>query len=320
MTKKEETKHGILRDRFFLKMFFGFSILLLVVNTAILVFSLRAIKNFNIINLRRNLLMIAEAIESNVEEFIGNRELKKLDNWVKDKSKILELRITVIDDSGKVLADSEKDPEKMENHANRPEVSEALKGKKGYSIRYSNTVKEHMLYLAYPSVGSSGVKSVIRTSLYLKDITVFINNLKKNILKIVLISFLISLFFSWYITKKFHSPLKEIITSTEKLSSGDFTTRLYFQKRSGLKYVSESFNSMVLNQQELFDDLEEKKSELTAIISSMEESLIVIDKRGKIQYANESFINNFSVKDPTGKYYWGNIKVSPNWRNCLKKT
>ena len=39
-----------------------------------------------------------------------------------------DLRITVIDSNGYVLADSEVDPSTMENHSDRKEVTEALNG------------------------------------------------------------------------------------------------------------------------------------------------------------------------------------------------
>src|SRR5271169_4863716 len=46
-------------------------------------------------------------------------------------------RATVIDSSGKVLSDSEADPATMDNHAERPEIAEALRGKVGTAIRVS---------------------------------------------------------------------------------------------------------------------------------------------------------------------------------------
>jgi two-component system phosphate regulon sensor histidine kinase PhoR len=38
-------------------------------------------------------------------------------------------RVTIIDSTGKALADSRHDLSTMENHSNRPEVIDAMKGK-----------------------------------------------------------------------------------------------------------------------------------------------------------------------------------------------
>ena len=60
-------------------------------------------------------------------------------------------RITIIDKKGIVLGDSYesgKDLLSMENHINRPEIKEATREGIGTSIRYSDTIKMDMAYLA----------------------------------------------------------------------------------------------------------------------------------------------------------------------------
>src|SRR5678815_3463226 len=62
-----------------------------------------------------------------------------------------ELRITLIDEHGTVLADSDF-PEgplpPIENHAGRPEVRDALAGTTGHVKRYSQTVGRDLMYVA----------------------------------------------------------------------------------------------------------------------------------------------------------------------------
>ena len=61
-----------------------------------------------------------------------------------------DARITIIDPRGIVLADSQHDPETMENHAGRPEIREASKGRIASAIRHSATLNRDLCYLAYP--------------------------------------------------------------------------------------------------------------------------------------------------------------------------
>jgi len=309
----------IIKDNFFLRMVVGFSLLILLINITIFFFSLKAIRNFNISNLKNNLFKISKALEIKTDEFISGNNLKDLEQWINRQGKALKSRITVINPDGKVLADSEKNPVKMENHADRPEVSKALGGEAGYSIRFSTTVGNHMLYVAYPSTGDRDVKFVIRLSLYLKNIKNFSKKLRNDLFKIILIEFLIALFFSLYLTKIFHTPLKEIILSTEKLASGDFSTKLYFKKRSGLENVSKGFNNMVERQQKLFSELEEKKSQLTAILSSMEENLLVINRNGEIVLTNDSFKKTFGISLPDKNFYWELIRL-PEIEKIIEKS
>src|SRR5579862_7960191 len=64
-------------------------------------------------------------------------------------------RATVIDASGKVLADSQADPGQMENHATRQEFAAALAGRMGENERRSATVGIPFLYVAVPISGGA---------------------------------------------------------------------------------------------------------------------------------------------------------------------
>lgn len=62
--------------------------------------------------------------------------------------KMSNVRITWIDNEGKVLYDNESDVTNMDNHANREEIQEALKDGYGESVRYSKTLTTQSLYSA----------------------------------------------------------------------------------------------------------------------------------------------------------------------------
>lgn len=57
-------------------------------------------------------------------------------------------RITLIDEAGNVLFDSYEDAAEMDNHANRPEVQEALATGSGNADRYSDTYAKRSYYAA----------------------------------------------------------------------------------------------------------------------------------------------------------------------------
>ena len=64
---------------------------------------------------------------------------------IKDKTSI---RVTIIDDGGKVLFENDREVKGMENHGNRPEIREASSQGVGASIRYSKSVGVDFLYVA----------------------------------------------------------------------------------------------------------------------------------------------------------------------------
>lgn len=57
-------------------------------------------------------------------------------------------RITLLDSEGRILYDSERYPQEMENHGNRPEIQAAIEKGVGELIRFSETLSEQTFYYA----------------------------------------------------------------------------------------------------------------------------------------------------------------------------
>lgn len=74
--------------------------------------------------------------------------LQEYDSFVSSLHKKTGFRITVIDENGSVMAESNSDKKKMENHLNRIEVMHALTNPYGVAIRYSSTIKSDFIYVA----------------------------------------------------------------------------------------------------------------------------------------------------------------------------
>lgn len=78
-----------------------------------------------------------------------------LQEAVRETGRSMQARLTVIRADGVVLADSEEDPLRMENHLSRPEVQQALQRGWGQARRHSATLGIEMMYCAVP-VASAG--------------------------------------------------------------------------------------------------------------------------------------------------------------------
>jgi two-component system phosphate regulon sensor histidine kinase PhoR len=87
---------------------------------------------------------------------------KEIENKVTEIARQLDMRVTLIDPSGTVLADSEADAKKMENHLNRPEIEQARTEGQGKATRFSTTLQESMLYIALPVKENSEMKGYLR--------------------------------------------------------------------------------------------------------------------------------------------------------------
>jgi len=78
-------------------------------------------------------------------------ELKKNQNFqqiVDEIKKLTSIRVTIIDKDGKVLADSDANSNKMDNHKSREEIFDSTYMRYGISIRKSKTLNKELLYVA----------------------------------------------------------------------------------------------------------------------------------------------------------------------------
>lgn len=137
----------------------------------------REIKDNYVSNLRESLIIQARLIAEQIPRSFKDN----LDDFCKRFKARTGARITIIDESGKVLGDSDEPSEKMENHANRTEIKDAEINDIGYSIRFSNTLKKNLFYLAI-ALNSDGEKMFLRLSLPLHDVETSMNEIRKGLL------------------------------------------------------------------------------------------------------------------------------------------
>jgi len=308
-----------MRRPFFLKMFGWYFVIILVLSGLILLFAFGTIRSHFIANQAQHLGNLALALRSKVLPLAEVPRPEELDSFVKSLGKDIKTRITVTDKEGRVLADSEEDPHKMENHRYRPEIYQALQGQSGQSIRFSDTVKQDMLYVSVPLENQGNVIGVIRVSLFLRDIGHLLAQVKKDIAKAAIILTLLVLVVGFFVSGGLNRPIKDLIVASQKVASGDFNVRVYPRTNDELKDLAESFNWMTGEIRALFEDLTRRKEELESILSSIQEGLVVLDRQDKIILANQAFkriVRNDLVE---GKFYWEAARSS-RFGDLIKKT
>lgn len=302
----------------FLKVFGGYLLIILVLTVLIFILSNSAIRNFHLDILAQNLENIGSSLRFKVLSYFEGFRFEEMDSFVKEFGKEINTRITVVDKEGVVLADSDENPKTMVNHKFRPEIAKALAGEVGRSIRFSNTVKEDMLYVGLPLEREERIAGVLRVSLYLKNINILLIRLRNNIWSIVLLVTLLALIGAFIFTYSLSRPIKELTLASRRIAAGDFDAKVFLKNRDELKELAQSFNFMSEEIKNLFDKLSQRKEELGSILSSIEEGLLALDKDGKILLSNESFNRIFQRESVEGQYYWEAVR-KPEFNELVKR-
>jgi signal transduction histidine kinase len=118
--------------------------LLLFVSTLLItsIIGYIALKDIVIEHKKNHLKHAIELMEIELEN------IEDIDNFVMKINKKTSLRVTIIAESGVVLAESNADKREMDNHASRFEIMQSNTNNYGDITRYSKTVKADFLYVA----------------------------------------------------------------------------------------------------------------------------------------------------------------------------
>jgi two-component system phosphate regulon sensor histidine kinase PhoR len=288
----------------FLKNFFGYLLTLLILSISILLFSFATIRNHYIKTLTNDLKNLGAALQLRVVPFITTQQYEDLGTLVKALGTKIGTRITIIAPDGIVLADSEKDPQLMDNHGTRLEVIQALELGMGQSIRFSRTVKQEMLYVAQPIIEDGTTLGIVRVSLFLSDINSLLNDLKIKIVMITTVIIVIALAIAFFFSKGLSKPIGELATASRQVAAGDFDTVVLSKRKDELGELAESFNYMVSQIKNLVSELSREKEALNTIVASIHEGILVMDKKAKIILSNNSLKKITGHHQVDGKFLW----------------
>jgi two-component system phosphate regulon sensor histidine kinase PhoR len=288
----------------FFKFFISNLFLIFLLAGLILFFSFRTLRIFYLHQLEDTLDKLALALSDQFVPYLEKKDKQTIDYLAKVYGKRLKLRITVIAPDGTVLGDSEKDPKTMENHANRPEIKQALKAGKGTSLRFSATLQKYMLYLAIPVYKDKKILGVFRLSIFAEEINELLGRLKRQLLNLVfLLSFFASLL-AFFFSQTFSRPLALLAEAVSSIAKGNLKTHVTIKSNDELGQLARHLNEMARQLEHLFQELSLEREELKAIMHGLQAGLVVLDLDGKILIANKSFQEMTQAKEIKGKFYW----------------
>ncbi len=192
-------------------------------------------------------------------------------------------RITVIRTDGVVLADSEHDPATMANHLTRPEVRQALRGRVGTSTRRSATLGIAFRYVALPPDQGR----IVRLALPLTEVHTKLRSLRAILIVGFGLAAVAGLLVLWAIAQGVTRPLARISQSAERIGAGDLFADVPEEGSKELVILARKLNRMRDEVANRIAEMERDQSTREAILSSMEEGVLLFDHDGSVAYQNE---------------------------------
>jgi two-component system phosphate regulon sensor histidine kinase PhoR len=201
-----------------------------------------------------------------------------LDSLVKSYGSLTGTRITIIDSSGLVLADSHENPATMDNHRDRPEIRDALRGDTGTATRYSETLSHDLMYVAVPLNTPFHHQRVLRTAVPLVAVSESLGAVSSRILIVSIIVFLAALVLSMLISHRLSTPLRRLTQGAQRFANGDFSDSLPLSVTREVSQLTDAMGQMARQLDDRIRALTRANNEQNAVLSAMVEGVVAVDQ------------------------------------------
>ncbi len=225
-------------------------------------------------SLRQKAMMLATRVEG--------APLGRLPEIAQQAAQAAGARITIIDSSGTVLADSEANAGTMENHAMRPEFAAALHGQVASSTRVSKTIGVELLYLAVPIRGGA-----VRMAERLTAIQEANVQIRRDLLKGSSLAAILALLLAFVATQSIGRRLLRITEFAERIAAGDLSARIQEGATDEIAHVATALDKTARKLEEGFRALESSRETLETLLNSMQEAVIAISQDDRVLWANQ---------------------------------
>lgn len=237
-------------------------------------------------------------LQPEVKNFLASKNYAKLQKKCEHIGKMTNTRITVILINGTVVCDSDANPQKMENHINRPEVQEALKKRKAKTIRYSKTLNQNLIYVALAiSSEHDETIGITRLSVSLSHIDSIIQGHNFKLILAALIIAIISGLISLFISRRIITPLETMSKVAQKFAEGSFKHDLPESHTYEIKSLADSLKQMGHDLSKRIKINDDQRNQIEFIFESMTEGIIAFDKKNRIINLNQAAANLMGI-DP----------------------
>lgn len=222
----------------------------------------------------------------------------RLEEWAKDVGARAQARVTVIDPQGVVFADSQHDPETMENHARRPEILQAKASGVGVSIRHSATLDQDLCYVALrvPYQGAAGF--ILRLAVPLQQLDTAVAAVRRQMFEASLIALGLAMLIAYFFSERFAKRIRQLQAFAENLVQAPASKSIEPDSNDELGSLARSLNRMAAELRDSLDRLSLEGARREAILSSMVEGVLAVDGEMRITFCNGSFLRKIAANGP----------------------
>jgi two-component system phosphate regulon sensor histidine kinase PhoR len=205
-----------------------------------------------------------------------------------------DLRVTVVAEDGRVLADTRNTPSSMENHAGRPEIAAALRGKLGHDVRRSRTEGVDELYVAVPGT-YLGRPVALRVSESLASVAAVAARARATGIALLAAAVLAALLVTVRLSSYAAQPVTRLAATARAIARGDSVPVCAEQGEFAI--VSDALADLGQEVRRRIAESDAERETLGAVLDGLDDAVILLES-DTVRLANRSASRLF--KPPFG--------------------
>jgi two-component system phosphate regulon sensor histidine kinase PhoR len=230
--------------------------------------------------------------------------------------RLISARVTFVSSDGAVVGDSEltiDDLRTLDNHANRPEIEQAMQNGLGVARRYSSTLRTDMLYVAVPVHGAAGaILAHVRLAVPLTEVGEQLAAVRRSALIAGIAGLATALLLAWAASALLSRRIDAIAAVASRYAAGDFSrpARDYGSDEIGTvaRFLDDSIREVGQRAAELATD----RARMEAILGGMAEGVMVVNGQGRLQLVNAAARRMLRLADAPGDQHYLEIVRHPD--------
>lgn len=222
-----------------------------------------------------------------------------------------DTRFTVIKPDGRVVFDSSRPLNELDNHRTRPEILQAARSGFGESQRYSQSVGADLLYIAQRLDGEQGPMGFVRLSSAVSVISEDLEDIQNQLLFVILVTLALVFFVSYMLSRRFYTPIAEATNYAREIADGNYQLRLPGRRSDEVGVLQRSLNELARKTEDRMDSIVESRNQLEAILSGLDEGVVALDREETIAHINRAALELLHLDSQViGKKVWEAIRIT----------
>ena len=226
-------------------------------------------------------------------------------------SQATDVRITLINLGGTVLADSHEGVERIGDHSDRPEFVEARVTGTGQSRRYSRTLEQDFFYVARIARGADDADvGVVRCSLPVSAIDEQRASMQRTLGLGAAVGVVGALLLGWWLTRRIARPLEDLTRVAHGLREGHYETRTGRLPRDEFGVLGDALNQLGAGMTQRIQELSAEEARLRAMLAGMVEGVLAIDEDDYVSFSNTAARRLLGVESLDGGRLWEVVRIA----------